>query len=66
MNAYQVTFGDTVSTVYAEDEKTAWAKFAEGNDLARVHPSAFARTVELVPPAPEPVVDEPPVPKKKK
>lgn len=55
MNRYQITFGETVSIVYAEDEKTAWAKFAQGSDLARVHPKAFERQVELVPePAPSP------------
>lgn len=56
---YQVTFGETVQIVYAEDEKTAWSKFAQGNALARVHPKAFDRKIE---PAPEP----PPKPTKKK
>ncbi len=61
MKRYQITFGETVAIVYAEDEKTAWAQFAQGNDLARVHPKAFERTVEVVP-EPEPT----PKPSKKK
>lgn len=48
MNKYKVTWGEKEEIVYAPNETDAWAKFAEGCDLATRSPKLFRRVIELL------------------
>lgn len=58
MPKFSVLFGAAEAVVYADNEQGAWAKFADGHDVARKHPHLYEKVVvEEV--APAEVVSEP-------
>lgn len=48
MKTYQVTWGDVSKVVEAENDSDAWAKFADGCDLAQRHPDLHRRLISEV------------------